>query len=229
MSSISNIFGSTNAPYVSPTTNATRSVGGGDASGDNDGGSGAGKVGKSNFLNAVEQALGQTLSGGSGTSPATPASNPTSSANSTQDPQAALQAFMHSLFAALHQAGGQGNAAATGKGADADGDNDSSSSTSEVGRHHHGGSNLAAGIQNLLQQLSSNSALTTGQSSGTAQGSGTDTLGNLNSSFQNLIDALGASQGQGTQTASLQSFLQNLQQDLSGGQNISGAVVNTKA
>jgi len=219
MSTINNISSSTYVSYVQSTTktNATQSVRGHD--GDNDVSSGAGKIGRSNFMSAIEQALGQTLSGSSGTSPATSASKSTSSSSSTQDPQAALQTFLRSLFAALHQAGGQGK----GVG----GDNGGSPSASRVGHHPRGGSNLAANIQNLLQQLSSSNQST----STTGQGSSTDAISNLNSSFQNLIDTINKSQGQGASAASptLQAFLQHLQQDLSSGQNISGAVVSIKA
>lgn len=231
MSSISNISGSSNLSYLQPTTNATKQVGGSDVDGDNDGGSKVGRVGRSNFMSAIEEALGQTLSGSSGASSATSTSGSSSSTSSTQDPQTALQAFLHSLFSAMHQMGGQGNgAAATGN--DADGN----SSASGVGRHHHhhhGGSNLTASIQNLLQQLSSNSqsGSTNSQSSSSAgQGGGTDALSNLNSSFQNLINTINASQGQGAPAATptLQAFMQNLLQDLKSGQNISGAVVSVK-
>jgi hypothetical protein len=68
-------------------------------------------------------------------------------------------------------------------------------------------------------------------------------LTNLQTSFQNLISTLAAafvSSASSSATPSLQSFvppvpptlqsfLQNLQTDLSGGQNIAGAVVNTQA
>ena len=227
MSSISNISGSSSISYVPPTTSTIQSIGGGDTDGDNDGSMGAGKVGKSNFLSALQQALGQSLSGSSGASSATSTSDPASPSNLTQDPQVALQSFLHSLFAALHQAGGQ--AATAGNGTDSDGDG-SSSAAGVGGRHHRGGSNLSANIQNLLQQLSSSSQSSSTSSPSTSTSS-TDALGNLNSSFQNLINTLSASQGKGTPTTSpdLQSFLQNFMQDLSGGQNISGAVVNTKA
>jgi hypothetical protein len=225
MSSINSISGLTNLSYLQPTTNTTQSIGGGDADGDNDGSSGAGGVGRSNFLSAIEQALGQSLSGGisSATSASSPTSSSTPSSSSTQDPQAALQAFLQNLFAALHQTGGQGN------GATATSNSNGSSSTPGVGHHHHrGSSNLAANIQSLLQQLSS-----TSQSASTSNtSSGSDALSNLNSSFQNLISTINASQGQGAAAApppTLQAFLQNFLNDLNGGQNISGAVVSTQA
>jgi hypothetical protein len=55
-------------------------------------------------------------------------------------------------------------------------------------------------------------------------------LNDLNTSFQNLINALNGSQGTSTAgSVTLQSFLQNLLQDLAGGQSVAGAVVNTTA
>ena len=87
---------------------------------------------------------------------------------------------------------------------------------------------MSANIQNLLQQLSAS-----GQSSSTGTtSSATDPLSALNSSFQNLVTAMNSSQGQTAAAANaptLQSFLQNLMQDMSGGQNISGAIVSTHA
>ncbi len=211
MSAINNVSGSANLSYLQPATNSTPT--GVDADGNN-GSSGVAR--KSNFLNAIERALGQTLSGSSGASSATPASGSTSSSSSAQDPQAALQAFLQSLFAALTQSGGQGTAS----------DNGSPSVAGAGHHHHHGASNLTANIQNLLQQLSSGSP-------GTSTGNSTSSnaLSNLNSSFQNLINSISASQGQGASatTPNLQSFLQNLLQDLNGGQNISGAAVSTQA
>jgi hypothetical protein len=108
-------------------------------------------------------------------------------------------------------------------------------SVSGVGHHHHhGGSNLTASIQSLLQQLSSSSQSASSSNSSTSinsQISGTDAISNLSSSFQGLMSAVDTSQGRGASATapSVQSFLQNLLQDLKGGQNISGAVISTKA
>jgi len=225
MSSIGNVSGATNVSYLQPATNSAQSVARSDSDGDNDSSSGVGKVGKSNFLNAIEQALGQSMPGSTATSSATSASNSTSPSVSTQNPPAALQTFLHSLFAALHQGSGRGSAAVA---SGSDSNNPGVSSTPTVGRHHHGDSNLAANIQGLLQQLSSGSQ---GSSTNSSSGSN-DAIGTLNSSFQNLINTINTSQAQGATSAaapSLQSFLQNLLQDMSGGQSISGAVVSTKA
>jgi hypothetical protein len=235
MSNIGSIPGLSSLFNMQSTSNTTRSAGGKDSDGDNDGSRVRGGVGRSNFMSAIQQALGQTMSSNSGTSSV--ASSATSSSSSTQDPQTAvaMKAFMQNLFAALHQSSGQSNAtAATGSATDANTSNAGNSSTAEVGRHHHGGSNLTTNIQNLLQQLSSSSQSTsTGSPSAPTSipSNGTDALRNLSSNFQNLISALDTSQGQGVPatTPNLQSFLQNLLQDLSGGQNISGAVVSTKA
>lgn len=217
MSSINNISGLSNTSYLQQTSAALSQVGMTDSDGDSDGSSGVRKAGKSNFLSAIEQALGQSLPSSSTTSSA--GSSTSNATPSTSDPQAALQAFMQNLFAALGQInGGQGS------GSDSDGDNDGSKAVSGTGKH---GSQLAAKLQTLLQQLSANNQTT---SAGT-QGSGTDPLSNLNASFQNLIDSMNAAQGQNAtagNTPTLQSFLQNLMQDIGNG-NISGAVVSTQA
>lgn len=223
MSTIYNIYSSTNVSYVQQTTSTTQSVGRRSTDNANDSGRGVDKAGRSNLMNAIEQALGQTLSDSSGLPPVTSTAKATTSSSATQDPQAALQAFLHSLFAALHQAGGRGHGMTASDGVE----NGGSSPVSGVGQHHRGNSSLVANIQTLLQQLSSISQ----SNSATGQSSLSDALSNLNSSFQNLIDAINKSQGHGAAAVAptLQSFLQNLQQDLSGGQNISGAVVSTKA
>ena len=57
MSSINNISSLSNLSYLQPTASATQSVGGGDSDGDNDGSGSTGKVGKSNFLSIIEQAI----------------------------------------------------------------------------------------------------------------------------------------------------------------------------
>ena len=63
MSSISNISSVSKVSYLQPKPDMKKAAGG-DADGDNDGGAGAGKVNKSNFMNAIAQALGQTLTAG---------------------------------------------------------------------------------------------------------------------------------------------------------------------
>ena len=199
----SNVSGLNKMPYLQTAPNTAQPVVGNDADGDNDGSSGSARIGKSNFMSAIEQALGQSLSDNAGVSSAT--------SSSAKDPQAALQAFLHNLISALHQQ-------ATSNGVDTAGNNGGSSSA--VGSRPRGG--LSANIQGLLQQLSSNKL-------GASKDSpGSDALDSLNSSYQNLINAINAHK-QGSSTTNLQSFLQNLQQDLNGGQSISGAVVNTTA
>lgn len=224
MNSIGNISGVNSLSYVSPTTNASPSVGGGDSDGDRGSRGGAGGVGKANFMSAIEQALGQSFSGGTtSTSAVSSSTDPTATA-ATQDPQAALQSFLHNLFAALHQSGGQGNAPTVGGDKDSDGDGDGAGAVSGGGRHR-GGANMTSNLQSLLQQLSAG----TQNASPAGQSSGNDALAGLNSSFQSLIASIGSSQGGATASPTLQSFLQNLQQDLSNGQNISGALLSTKA
>jgi hypothetical protein len=95
---------------------------------------------------------------------------------------------------------------------------------------------MGANIQNLLQQLSANSQNTpTDSTSATSATSSltsttTDPLSMLNSSFQNLVTAMNSSKVQNPASSpTLQSFLQNLMQNMGNGQNISGAFVSTKA
>jgi len=215
MSSISNISSVSKVSYLQPKPDMKKAAGG-DADGDNDGGAGAGKVNKSNFMNAIAQALGQTLTAGSTTSAATSvvkqATAATAPSNATQDPQAALQTFLHNLMSALHQSDGQAATSA---------DAGSPPAPATGARPREG---LSANIQNVLQQLASNN-----------QGAPIDSqkseaLDNLKSSYQNLINVVkSAPQGQASSATNLQLFLQNLLQDLNGGQNISGAVINTTA
>jgi hypothetical protein len=224
MSSISSITGGNSLSYLQPTSSGTQRVAGGDSDGDSDGQGGAGNVGKSNFMSAISQALGQTT----GTSAAT-----STSATSGTDPQAALQGFLQNLFSSLSQANGT---PATGKQkTDADGDGGRRSVSGVSGQ----GSNISANLQNLLQQLAASSQATSSATGTNAA----DPLSALNSSFQNLISSITASQGQTAttqgQTATtqgqavpvptLQSFLQNLMQSMGNGQNISGALVSTTA
>jgi hypothetical protein len=230
MSDISSISGLGSLSNVLPTSNKNRMAGGRGNDGDNDGSKVSGGVGRANFMSAIEQALGQSLSRSAGAVTAAVTPNSASATNPAQDPQSALNPFLHNLFAALNQATGSGN----GASATDNPSNMGNPSVSGVGHHHHGGSNLTANIQSLLQQLSSSSQSTSSINSSTStsnQTSGADALSNLSSSFQGLMSAVDTSQGRGASSTapSVQSFLQNLLQDLKGGQNISGAVISTKA
>lgn len=172
---------------------------------------GAGGIGKSNFVNAIMQALGQGATGTQASSGTAPSATATAAASTT--PQAALQSFMQTLSAAL----GQTN------GGDSDGDKDDGKQVSGGGRQ---GSNMTASIQNLLQQLSTNSPATPETSASPA----TDILGTLNTSYQNLMTSMNSAQGQTpASTPTLPSFLQNFMQNMNNGQNISGAMISTQA
>ena len=231
MSVISSISGLGSLSNVLPTSNKNRMAGGRGNDGDNDGSKVSGGVGRANFMSAIEQALGQSLSRTAGAVTAAVPPNSASATSPAQDPQSALNPFLHNLFAALNQATGSGN----GASATDNPSNMGNPSVSGVGHHHHhGGSNLTASIQSLLQQLSSSSQSASSSNSSTSinsQISGTDAISNLSSSFQGLMSAVDTSQGRGASATapSVQSFLQNLLQDLKGGQNISGAVISTKA
>ncbi len=63
--------------------------------GDSDGDHGQENIGKSNFMNAVTQALDQSLSG-SASKPQV--SHKTAAGATVQDPQVALQGFLQNLF-----------------------------------------------------------------------------------------------------------------------------------
>ena len=230
MSDISSISGLGSLSNVLPTSNKNRMAGGRGNDGDNDGSKVSGGVGRANFMSAIEQALGQSLSRSAGAVTAAVTPNSPSATNPVKDPQSALNPFLHNLFAALNQARGSGN----GASATDNPSNMGNPSVSGVGHHHHGGSNLTENIQSLLQQLSSSSQNTSSSNSGMSSSNpirGTDAISNLSSSFQGLMSAVDTSQGRGASstTPSVQSFLQNLLQDLKGGQNISGAVISTKA
>ena len=230
MSDISSISGLGSLSNVLPTSNKNRMAGGRGNDGDNDGSKVSGGVGRANFMSAIEQALGQSLSRSAGAVTAAVTPNSPSATNPVKDPQSALNPFLHNLFAALNQARGSGN----GASATDNPSNMGNPPVSGVGHHHHGGSNLTANIQSLLQQLSSSSQSTSSSNSSMSSSNsirGTDAISNLSSSFQGLMSAVDTSQGRGpsSTTPNLQSFLQNLLQDLKGGQNISGAVISTKA
>ena len=230
MSDISSISGLGSLSNVLPTSNKNRMAGGRGNDGDNDGSKVSGGVGRANFMSAIEQALGQSLSRSAGAVTAAVTPNSASATNPVKDPQSALNPFLHNLFASLNQARGSGN----GASATDNPSNMGNPSVSGVGHHHHGGSNLTENIQSLLQQLSSSSQNTSSSNSGMSSSNpirGTDAISNLSSSFQGLMSAVDTSQGRGASstTPSVQSFLQNLLQDLKGGQNISGAVISTKA
>ena len=230
MSDISSISGLGSLSNVLPTSNKNRMAGGRGNDGDNDGSKVSGGVGRANFMSAIEQALGQSLSRSAGAVTAAVTPNSASATNPAKDPQSALNPFLHNLFAALNQATGSGN----GASATDNPSNMGNPPVSGIGHHHHGGSNLTENIQSLLQQLSSSSQNTSSSNSGMSSSNpirGTDAISNLSSSFQGLMSAVDTSQGRGASstTPSVQSFLQNLLQDLKGGQNISGAVISTKA
>jgi len=175
------------------------------------------------FFQAIGNALsqlgvsqsGDADSGASATSATTKTSG-TAPAGTAQTPDQALQAFVQSLLAAIQsQVSGQ-----SGSG---------SSTQAGGGHHHHGGlGKLESGIQNLIQQLGAASsgttptttAGTTGSGSSTAvsptssTGStgGTSSVGALQSSFNNLLNTDGISGN----SATLTSFLQNLEKNLQG-------------
>ena len=147
---------------------------------------------------AVSRALAQSQSTNTGIASSATAASPLSATSETT-----LQTFMKNLFSALGQQQGATPVSA--------------SYPHQPGEHHFTEPHLSANIQGLMEQLNSPSQT----------GSSSSTLNSLNASFQNLLGSLEPTPGQAT-TATLQTFLFNLSQNLSPGQDISGIVVNTK-
>lgn len=246
MSSIGNIPGTSNWPWLQqqPTksSSATQQVSGNTSEGSSYGGGGvvgnSGETAQFNFLDSIVNALGQSLSGNPSSSAATSTTssaslmNSNAALNSTQNPEAALQAFLQNLFASLDQNTGTTSPASTPTG------NVSTTSTPASGVEHHGrqhggSSEMVAGIQSLLQQLNGSSQsqpIINNNSGNNTYDSGA--INSLNSSFQNLVNSLGTSQGQSATTTNaptLQTFLQNLLQNVGNVQNTSGSLVSTQA
>ena len=238
--SLVNSMPSQNIPSLLQQTAGSNQPIGGSTSGN------IGGAGQSGFLDGIVQALERSLTGASATSSAaaTPgAALSSSSASSsgavqtTQNQEVAMQAFLQNLFASLGQAN---NAASSANGAlpkdtSAISGIQAASSTLAVDGHHHGrASHVTANIQGLLQQLASSnpsasSALSSTQSS--TQSSSPILFNQLDSSFQNLVNAFNVSQGQSASagnTPTLQSFLQNLYQSMSGAQSANGSIVSTQ-
>ena len=196
--------------------------------------SGGGSGSPGAILDAVFQALSQAgISGGSAANSSSAPSTTTSA--SDQNPLQALGAFMHDLFSALQNQGGQAaqGAQTSAQGtSDSDGDHrgtGSGASGAPRGHHHHGGGGVArmeSNLQSLIQQLSSSdstSSATDTSGSSTATVSATNSSSTLQQSYQNLLSSLGLSGG----SSSLGNFLQALSQNL---QDLgsTGNVVNTQ-
>jgi hypothetical protein len=160
-----------------------------------------------NLPNAIAQALTQSLSGGASTSQSI-ASRTATDPGAGQTPHAALQIFMQNLFSALGQENANGNQNLT---------------VNKPPENAHGSSNISANIHSLIKQLNSNPQA----GMATATATPKSTLDNLNSSFTNLMGLLNGSQSPVGATT-LQSYLENLSQDLGNGHNISGALIDTQ-
>ena len=206
-----------------------------------------GGMGQSGFLGGIVRALEQSLTGASATSSAAASSSTalsstalsSSSASSsgaiqtTQNQEVAMQAFLQNLFASLGQANNAASSAngTTSKDTSAISGIQAASSTLAVDGHHHDrASHVTADIQGLLQQLASSNPGTS-SALGSAQSSSPASLNQLASSFQNLVSAFNISQGQSvsaSNTPTLQSFLQNLYQSMSGAQSVNGSIVSTQ-
>ena len=234
-----NSMPSQNIPSWQQTAGSNQQIGGASSN--------AGGAGQSSFLGGIVQALEQSLTGASATSSAaatsstalssTALSSSSASASgatqTTQNQEAAMQAFLQNLFASLGQASNASSSAngTTPKDTSAISGIQAASSTLAVDGHHHGrGSHMTADIQGLLQQIASSNPSASSTSS-SAQNSSPAALNQLSSSFQNLVSAFNVSQGQGASAGNaptLQSFLQNLYQSMSGAQSANGSIVSTQ-
>ena len=176
----------------------------------------ASKTGHSNFPDVIVQALAESIADNSNTLHESATSSPPPPETSSvpkQNPQAALHTFMHNLFTALGQ---ENVTAATG----------ASSPENPTAHTPHRGEHITASIQSLIQHLDENTQTgQVGKRNGNPQ-----ILNNLDSSFHDLIGLLNSTQEQAASITgtTLQSFLHNLSQDLSNGQDISGALIDTE-
>ena len=216
MSTINNLSGVNSMLSPQIQSGTVPPVGGGDSDSDTAASSAARTGRASNFLQAIGQSLERL--GVNTVSLSAPVSVTAAQANETnpnQSAQGALQSFMKSLLGALHQADGNDGMPITDK----DNDSDGGGVTTKAGQKRGG---VVAKIQNLIQQISAGSQ-------GPGRNAPSASLNDLNSSFQNLLAALNASSPSSPQNApTLQALLQNIAQDLGSGQNISGAVIDTK-
>jgi len=194
---------------------------------DSDGDGDAGRVGGSEggrgakFATALQQALADA------------GLNPTGDSTTSQDNaaqvQQALQSFAQNLFSALHaQHANNSNAPANSNSADS---NSGSQASAGLRAARGGGGRLQADLQQLVQQLQSqtsnaSSPATNGSASTTATGNTTSNsaLNALQSSFSDLLNAL----GQGNSQTNLSQFLQQLASKLPGASS-SGNLISTSA
>jgi hypothetical protein len=128
-----------------------------------------------------------------------------------------MQAFLQSLMAALHaQAANAASATGTSDQNSSSTGSSSvaavSSASSGVSRPHHGGGHM----QSLVDQLAASDASDSSSTSSTAAASATSdpTLSNLQTSFNNLVTAMGGSTDSSQTTMS--NFLSTLASDMQG-------------
>ncbi len=221
---MSTITGIQNTSYYQPTSNVGSTSPTIGSDGDNDGSGANGTVGRSGhhhhgvFSSAIMQTLSQLESGSSassttGSSSTSAASTSASSGVTSQ--QQALSTFMQDLFATLGGQNGQSpSTSGTSQGTVAS-DSVGTNSVSSYGTQG-GLGKLVSELQSLAQQMSF---------SGTTSGQSTSNTSTLQSDFQNLVSSTG---GSSANMPSLDSFLQDLAQNLRNG-NSTGNIVNTKA
>lgn len=205
----------TSQGFVSPAVS--------DTDGDNDGSRGT-KSGGGFLITALQNSLSSVGVGDIGASNNSGATSASSSSASGNDSQQALQNFLQTLLAALQSGGADkqaesGNAGSETSSSTSTGTATTSATSPQAHHHHHGGAGrLEAGVQNLLQELSSS---TSSDASNTVTGGDTNSaLSSLQSSFSNLLAATGVS----GQSATLTGFLQSLSQNLQGVGTAGGVV-----
>lgn len=216
MSTINNLSGVNSVLYPQIPSGAASPIGGGDSDGDTNASSAARAGRASNFLQIIGQSLGRLgINTASLSAPASVTAAQANETNPNQSAQGALQSFVKSLLDVLHQTDENEGVSTTEKNNDRDG----KGADTRAGQKKNG---IVARIQNLIQQISA-------ASQNTAQNTTSDSLNDLNSSFQNLLDALNEPSASSPQNApTLQALLQNMVQDLSNGQSVSGATIDTK-
>lgn len=177
--SVSSVSHSLYLQQLTSTSTSTGKAGSGAA--DRCAGSAGGQGTGNSFVQSLQQALSKLNGGGS-------------SVSNSGNAQAAIQAFLQQLLAALHQAGTGAQHAA--KASDGDGDDGVQSASSTTGTQTSGyNGTIQADLQSLIQQVSASSA------------SG----GGLQQSFQNMLSAMGANSSTDTLGGFLQSIASNMQ------------------
>ncbi|MBF0564145.1 MAG: hypothetical protein HQK89_02770 [Nitrospirae bacterium] len=207
------------------------------------GSAGSGNSQTGSFMSSIMQTLNQlgispasqnTSAGTSASNVSNDGYNDSAGSGMSREQKKALHTFMHGLFQALHQsntntqavgptnANGGSNGSGIGNGNGSGNGNNTGNGIPYAALAGYN-NNLGTQLQSLLQNLGSGSTGTTEDNA----------LSRLNSSFQNLLQTFGNSNGTGTTNAgsdsqpTLQSFLQSLTQNLPSQQRAANSVLST--